>query len=426
MRLKKVFACLLALAMTVSLAACGGSKVTAQGLLDGIPEIDQGRYQDIVMDIKVETTGGDMGGTGAIGLKCGIEAAGNVWHMYDGSMSVGASGFDMSFEMESWMDMTSGQNYSRMTIFGQDSGWTSSGSGDGLSIDTPELSDFMSGLPDIWKDAGTEPALADRGKKDDYVVTYKIPASAVNSVMDMMGEAESGGLDIGDLDVSMLFSVDNQSLKQVRVTGTGADGAIDMNIVFRAINGDKTLAIPDDIKAAAVSDPGFDLGLSGDDGFSSGVFEDWPEEDDVYWADSDGQDEMIDGMGLKLSRTVSAPDTVRVWHMSDYSELDFTHTGYDWHGSLDVRHYVTDEYGGADGYFSGQRDFCAEYYSDLEPYFSNATEIIYIRDGNEMDMCRLLGDGVTISAEIYLDGDEASEDALLARLGELLSMAGIQ
>lgn len=431
MRIKKIFGALLAAAMLLSMTACGGSKITAQGLMESVQSMDQGKYQDILLDMKVETksTGEDGGlfSAGTMSMKCGLERAGAIWHLYDGAMTVGVSGFDMSFDMEGWIDESAGVSYTKMTAFGQDSGWSSSGideSAGSAGVDTAGMSGIMDGISDIWANTSSEPVLADRGKNDDYVVTYKIPANALNTMMDSMGES----VDTGDMDVSMIFAKDGQALKQVRVTGNGADAAVDLSIIFKTINGDKALTIPEDVVASAVPESsGFDLGSDyGEDSSSFGIFDDWPEEDEVYWADSDGQDETIDGMGLKLSRTVSAPDTVRVWHMSDYAELDFSHTGSGWQGNLDVRHYITDEYGGAEGYFSGQRDFCAEFYSDMEPYFSNDTEIVYIRNGNELDMCRLLGDGITISAEIHLDEGISSEDTLLSKLGELLSMAGIQ
>ena len=426
MKVKKIFAALLVFAMVVLLSACG-DKTTAQSLLDGVPEMDPNRYQNIVFNMKSETAESGEGTSGAVSFTVGVEKSGNIWHVYDGAIKVGAAGFEMSFDLEGWVDGGSGVTYTKMSMFGQDSGWSRSTIDDTseFGVDAYDVSNVMNNISGLWQNASTEPVLSDHGKNEDYIITYKIPETVVNNIMDSLGES---GIGTGDLDVSMSFANDSKALKQVRVTGSSTEAAIDLSIAFRAINGDTTLVIPEDVISSAVddSDSGFGLDSGFDSGFDAGIFDDWPEEDELYWADSDGQDELIDGMGLRLSRSVSSPDTIRVWHMSDYSELDFAHTGSGWHGTLNVRRYTTDEYGGAAGYFAGQRDFCAEYYPDVEPYFSNDTEVVYTRDGNELDMCRILNDGVTISAGIYLDVDEGSDDILLAKLGEILSMAGIQ
>lgn len=356
-RRTRIFALAMAVVMAVSLCGCKKEEpVTAEGLLAGVPQMDPGKYQAMLLEIDMKTESEE--GAASVSASGRVESAGDVLHLDGFKMSVGASGFSMEIAMDAWADASAGVAYSNVSAMGQSSGWTKS-----TSQSIPDLGSFdLSSMGEV-----KGPKLEDDGE-GDYVVAWTADPEAIKDALAEMDNAElldsvDAGLPEGQVDsasAAARFSREDKTLKAMDVALSMSDGTtLGMTVVFEAINGDAALAIPDEVVSTATEeDPFGDSGL--DDGFQYDPnLEDGAElsrTEAGYYTDGDGRDDRLDPMAAALVAAGYSGDDVCVYHYDGYAEMDVSYYDEDGSGRVTIAH-VSDE----EAWYSPEEAFNDEY-----------------------------------------------------------------
>lgn len=237
---KKLSALLMAGVMILGLAGCSlfEPSVTAESLIEGAKEVTS---EYVRMDVDLSMFGTSEGTSYSMGFVGDYEFSGDVVHVDDMTITVDMSGLTMDITGEMWSDAE--YSYINMDLFGMNTGWLYQ------EKEQSVQSNLFEGLvTDIT------PELEDHEKGEDYVVTWSVPASNLNSYLMDMGALESGNLDSdGVLNVSATFDEETKQLTTMNCQLSGSSGETEeMTITITALGG-KTLSVPEDVKTEAVS-----------------------------------------------------------------------------------------------------------------------------------------------------------------------------
>lgn len=258
------WAALLAAAFVLLACLSGCSKEpTAKELMGGVPQTDPEKFYDldIAMDMTMSVDGQDATMT----LAGRAEGRGALMHLYDMDMSVGASGFNLTITMEMWIDMAEDVMYARMDLLGQDSGWLRmAGSLADAGFSFSGLTDAAGGVGKLDTDA-VDLVLEPHEKGSDYVVTWTGDGAALREMAGMLNglselEDGAGEVDVRSALMTACFDEETRALKSVRIEsetdGSGSAAAVRVTVTYHEMNGDKELAIPQDVAGSALDADG--------------------------------------------------------------------------------------------------------------------------------------------------------------------------
>lgn len=431
-RTKRTAALLLALAMLAAmLSGCGSGfsfgkakDPTAKELMDGASGMAQ--YMDMQLDM---TASGVQDGTEAsMDMAMGVETDGEVSHIYDGSVSIGASGFNMTVQLEGWTDAKSGESYMNMSMLGQSSGWMKS---DGGSIDTEALTD-MAGTGWLETDEDAY-ALREHKKGEDWVVTWTVSGDALDKMLE--GAADTGlELDAdagfkGELLVEAHFDEESHELKSVAVGGNADGMEISMTIAVRS-TGEKSLEIPAGvIEEAAANEAGYD------DGFTYGNDdEDWyGSGEPAIVSDGDGSDAYMDAFAQSVLDAGYLNGNIRVYHYSYETEVSWEWQSYDGDVMIgaEASHILDGSLGDARSEFLSDAEF-TEGWLDCDGAWKGSTEdgwVAYYSDRDyvrEMDYLKVYPDeSLVLGVDVYSYEEGATAEDLWSELQAFLGAHGL-
>lgn len=249
-------AALLIFAMTLHLAGCANREPTAKTLMAGIPAMDPQKYYDMTVEMDAATQ--VDGQTSELSMSFGAEGCGDIMHLYDLELSLGANGISLSFSMEGWMEFAEKTLYGRMTMLGRDSGWMR------LSSDLTSGAFPVDGFREIVGSAGSlntadaELNLAPHTQGEDYVVTWAendIDMGTFSAAFsDVMGDLAPDGTAQplpGSATAEAHFDEETHDLKFIRVEAETADSqnasTVRLTLTPHTINGELKLTIPQNI-----------------------------------------------------------------------------------------------------------------------------------------------------------------------------------
>lgn len=417
---------LLAMAMCLGLlSGCGmfGSKApTAQELMDGAAEGGKSGYMD--MDMSLKASGESDGQQVALTFTAGVEASGDVAHVYDGTMSVSMAGFSMEFGMEAWTDQKANTGYVNMSLMGESSGWTKSSMDSG----TASIGE-MAGTSWMTEGAG-EYTLQDHKKGEDWVVTFRVSSDKLAGAMGEVTESEI----TGDLDVEARFDEKTHELKSV-TAGCDADGMrIDMAITVKS-RSDKSLAVPQDVIDSAI-DSGMDDDFGGwdDDGGYGG--DAWEANQEGAWIedDGDGEDALMAQIAQNILNTGMATGSIDIWHYSTETEVnwDVYDEAKDFSIRASMTHITDTEYGGASDAYKHEVGFVADYFGDDGKLYTggaNEGQAAYIRRTGysaELDYVKVYPEQECyVTVDVYSYEDGVTDAALWEILQDFLTAHGM-
>lgn len=468
---RRIFAALVAAAMTLSLAACGGSRrATPESLLAGVREVDADGYFDLSVELSADVTARDDDGmtrksgdervdvagwddsgesagvpdAASVTLRADVEGRGDVLHVDDAVASVRLSGFSVDVDVECWLDAAEGASYARATLMGETSDWSRSEL-DGGGNYGEAVARMLSAMREMdVEEAGA--TLLDREDGDDYVVTW--PADAAD-VMDAARDAFDGvagwsvvdDAELDDVTVEASFDAETRELRAVTVRASGsasdgaADGALRLTVEFRTLGGDSELSVPRDVvEAAALAGDG-DEPVPGDPTEGAPVAGGGVQDVSPERYDNDGmvRDDVIDPMAEDIMRR--DPDftylTVRHYADGDNPYLSYSTSGddgVDWGGSLHVERAKGDaDWYATEDSFRSHVEFTADWH-DSEPVKGSADDnyaaFVY-HDYGGVGVDFAFHDG-----EYYVDGsvtlyDSEDVDEAVARMNRMLDTAGL-
>lgn len=389
-RKKYILLLTLVLAMSVLLSACGlklpfGNKgPTAQELVDGVGDIDTGRYYDV--SIKADIKGEQDGSEVSVTLDASFESDNNIVHVYDATVGIGASGFSIELQMEAWADNANRVSYTNAYFMGQNSGWTRQDIADGKSS-VGSLSELMEGVSRICRE-GSEPQLLDHVSGEDYMVIWEAPMHDVSSVVGDLGDMSGSNVAMGDItnaSVKAVFAEDSHALKTITISGHDAnDCGVEIEVAFNIINGDKSLRIPQSVTSTGDAE-----NLGQGDGTFGWVVGDEDSGDvtsapptignlvpevseqptvnpnggsaaavdtDTYRNDGEGYDPEVDGMIVPRLRETDQTSYVGVYHYGEVNSLYWNFETNGFYGSMTLDHVVKEN-----NWYDPQREFDYEY-----------------------------------------------------------------
>lgn len=470
---RRIFAALVAAAMTLSLAACGGSRrATPESLLAGVREVDADGYFDLSVELSADVTARDDDGmtrksgdervdvagwddsgesagvpdAASVTLRADVEGRGDVLHVDDAVASVRLSGFSVDVDVECWLDAAEGASYARATLMGETSDWSRSEvDGDGsYGAAVVRTLDAMRELDADEVNA----TLLDRERDEDYVVTWAVDAA---DVMDAARDAFDGvagwsvvdDAELDDVTVEASFDAETRELRAVTVRASGsasdgaADGVLRLTVEFRTLGGRSRLSVPRDVVEAAAA-----AGGSDDDGpvavdptegapvAGGGVQGAAPER---YDNDNMAWDDVIDPMAEDIMSRDPNFTYLTVRHYADGENPYLAYStsgddGVDWGGSLHVERAKGDsEWYATEDSFRSHVEFTAEWY-ESEPVKGSA-------DGNYAAFVRESYGGVGVDfafhdGEYYVEGsvtlyDSEDVDEAVARMNRMIETAGL-
>lgn len=461
MKKTKLIAGILAAVMLLGLTGCGlTKKASAEDLVkNAAASIDPAKYQDMDVIMVTSATADDQ--ESGMTLEMSIETSKDVVHIYDTTMTASALGLVFEIGLEAYSDETTKTQYANVSAFGMDSGWTKYSSEE-ASEDAEAAAALLSasGLAEsvLTVDAGTELTLADRKKGEDYVVTWIASKDKLADFVTGMDDTTNVD-DLSDVNVTATFSADTQAIKSIAMScevTSESVGTMDIEIVFKTTNGDKALAVPQDVidsaeEAEAEDDSDWDFELSDDsddwdfswddddydDDWDSSWDNDFPVIDEGYDYDAsatgiskygEGSDETIERLADTLCE-LDANGRADIWYFSGLNELDWTPSLMDgWTANLYIYH-IGEDYGSTPAeMYASQCEFIESWYEDPELTMGdeNSTQCLRLEtsDGSsELDYATYDGD-FFVSAEIYGDTDDI--DTAMSILNVMIYTIGLE
>lgn len=438
-KMKRIGALLLTMAVLMAaLTGCGSGGLsfgkpkdpTAKELVEGASDPAAGGYADMSLDMTVKAAQDGVDTT--LDMTMGVEASGDVAHVYDGEMTIGAEGFSMSIKLEGWTDVKSGESYVRASMMGDDSGWMKTDNG-GMGLDS--FTD-MTGT-DWLKDDDSAYELREHKKGEDWVVTWTVPGDAFDRMLEDAEDGLMGGSDTsfkGDLLVEAHFDEESHELKTLAVGGN-ADGMELACTVTIKSTGDKTLEIPAKvIEEAAMNETNYDDGM--DSGFShGGDDEDWyGTEDARIVSDGDGSDDFMDAFAQTVLDAGYAQGPIHVYHYSYETEVS-----WDWQdggtGDLmigaEASHILPNDFGSAEDEFRSDCEFTMEWLGVEDAFKGSPAEgwAAYFVDKDyccELDYLAVYPDkDLVVSVDVYSYEDGATADDLWLACQQFLAAHGL-
>lgn len=448
---KKLLACIMAVAMTLGLAACGAKEPTAQELMDSVRDMEMSGYTDVTMKMKV--SGKTDGVDADIDLDASVETSGDIMHIYDMEMGIGTEGFNMAVKMEGWIDQKSEKGYMNMSLMGMESGWMAEDMNSSDEDPAAGMSDLMNSVQDLGE--GEEPTLKEHKKGEDYVVTWTVKSKDMKETIGALAE-DYTDVTFGDAVAEATFDAETKQIKSISVKSdaeTDGDSAdIEVMFIFNTLNGDKELEIPEEVIEEAKTNDGngFGFNFGGDDdtedpgagtgmlpGIGSDAGGDTNEHTEMQpdatdgeghglHNDGDGEDAYIDNLGAKLAADYPDSD-VYVYHYSSESTVSwYPETNMDWSGDIEVNHVTDTEWTTAEHEFTHNVEFLTEWYGQ-EPRDKDANNAIFIQEDNgtlTLDYNAYDGD-VYIEATVHVYNDLTEEDAM-GYLAMMLEAVGVE
>lgn len=442
-RLERTAALMLVLAMALSmLTGCGsGSGLgfgnpkdpTAKELIDGASRDSMGAYADMSMDMTVRAS--EDGTDTELGMSMGIEASDSVAHIYDSEMTIGASGFSMTIQLEGWTDVKTGESYMNMSMMGETSGWMKS---DGSSVDVGSFTD-MAGTD--WLETDEDAYMLREHKKgEDWVVTWTVPGDAFDKMLEGAEAGIAADPDAsfkGDLLVEAHFDEESRELKSIAVGGN-ADGMELSAVITVKSRGDKVLAIPAAVieEAEANSAGAGDFGgYDGDDGgfsYGGGDGVDGYGEGNIV-SDGEGSDAYMDAFAQSVLDAGYFQGNVRVYHYSYETEVSWEWQSYDGNVMIgaEASHILDGGFSTAMEEFLSDCDFTASWLDCEGPYKGSPDDgwAAYYIDKDyvrELDYVRLYEDqDIVLSVDVYSYEDGSTAEDLWSELQVFLAAHGL-
>lgn len=249
---KTVAAIVAALALCLSLAACGGKNApppTAEDLVAGIAEKTANCRADISMEIEATLSGEDLGGfdgemTVGLSADMSVETDGKASHL-DGDVEIDVLGMTQSQAMETYSVQDDDGNVATYTYDDEAKAWSYAPGGDAPGMAGGVDPSSLSGL------SMTE-------EKDAYVVTGKTTLDGTG--MADLAEGVAGKDADASLDVELRF--DKETRNPISATmsmdsGAGALSKMEVRITYSGF-GEASVEIPSEaLEAADELDPFF-------------------------------------------------------------------------------------------------------------------------------------------------------------------------
>jgi len=450
----------MAVAMAMSLAACGPKEPTAQELVDGIGSIDAKKYSEISLSVDMTYSGGDVD---SMSIEADAEVADGIVHLSDVSMNVGSSGFTMKIGLEAWLDLAGDVGYMNLSMFGEETGWAKTDiDDDGSGFDVKDA-DLSKAVEKLTEGATLELQERDKKSEDDYVVRWTMDADVLKSLAKSIGSGDASSMDISSAEGSMRFDHGSRQLKGLALacdmSMDGEDVTFDLVADIKKLNEDGELFIPEDVVEEASKngesdvgglfgfdgaddevDPGFSVGGGGigdqpfgqtPGGAQDGTVSSYGDHSNLNM-DGEGTDELLDGLAAYLA-DYDQMGNVYVHHYDGYAVLGwYPATGDEWMGSIELTHYqVVSEYADPRADFENDVKFLGEY-TGTEPTYGGMDEsdAVFIREGSnsfDLDYVCCGDNGVYIESTIHCyehkTNDEIMEH-LLYLVGAVSSYTG--
>lgn len=428
---KRILAAIMILALAMGLCGCQmlgkKDKVTAESLIDGIPDLEAGKHHsfDFMMKGDVATEEGSV----SVDFSTGMEVSTSVVHLKGAKISAGMQGLSFEIGMEGWSDLDDGTTYTNMSFMGQESGWTKSRS-EGSSD-----SGKINGMLDM--DGKIDAELVDDGK-GDYVVKGDMSASAINDLMGSFGDMEgfesigdaTSGTSIKSAKAEMAFGREDKMLKSVHIDVSfeqdGTPSTLSLDIKVNALNQAGALQVPSDVIADAVDDG--DMGIWGDGDDGHGGDPGGSADPDpgygigsgggvtgTYYTDNEGYDDVIDPMAQKLVDAGFDPGYISVYHYGGYASLNVSAYSENVSREVKIYHVDTSDWTAQERY-EEQYEFFADYHPDMPAVYGTAAdgEALFagVEDGDGRAMFAQYSGDLYVEAYAYMwDSTDADSTA---------------
>ena len=438
---KRMAALLLAMAMLAAvLSGCssgpgfsfGRAKdPTAMELVEGARDASAGAYAD--MSMSMTASAAQDGVETELAMSMGVEASGDVAHIYDGEMSIGASGFSMALQLEGWTDAGTGESYMNVGMMGESSGWMKS-DGSSAGIDAGSIAGIAgTGWLDADEDAYT---LREHKKGEDWVVTWTVPGDALDNMLEGAEAgmaAESGGAFKGDLFVEAHFDEESREFKSVAVGGNADGMEIHVTITVKS-RGEQSLQIPAGVIEEAEAneaasgygiDPDFSYGGDDEDWYGGG--------DPSIIDDGDGSDPYMAAFAQSVLDAGYLSGDIRICHYSYETEVDWEWQSYDGNVMIgaEASHILENDFSDARAEFLSDAEF-TESWLDCEGAWKGSEEdgwIAYYSDRDyvrELDFIKLYeDDSLVLCVDVYSYEEGATAEDLWSELNAVLAAHGL-
>lgn len=412
---KRVLAGAAALILALSLCACGNKnpaddgEPTVESLAAKLAAVGDEGYLSAAMSVHMtlQEEGVAMG----VDMSADIESDGHISHMSDIGVNMAGDGFSVDLTMETWYNEETGETYQNGVFMDEETGWTKSimESGDaGVNI----MADALGELVDVTT------ARMDQNSAGEYLLTWTASPESMATFLTASVGNYADGVPMGDAAVQAVFDRATQEPVSMTMTSTYLDEnnsgcSISFIMEFAETNGDKVLAIPEDIIKNAV-----------EEGYN---FTDDMEvsHNGKLYSDGEGSDPVIDALAAYLADNDEGCEYVYLWHYDGSASLDWSTYGDDWYGAAAVDH-------AGPNYVSELESAYADRLAQIEeqygaPREKTETSAVYISsDYNTVSVrCVTLDDGYYYEYAIAMLDVSGTEEQALERLETMKAMTDI-
>ena len=329
---------------------------------------DQTGYHEMDVDVCMELTE-----VGSVDVSFHLERDGAVSHIADMAMTITDEGSEpLQSDSEIWFDNVN--TWTNVISGGQETGW--------LVQDVKDFApEYIANLfASVYPE---EQAVVEDEGKVSWPVTFEEIAVALDGIMAGISEVAAYA-DMGNLTAVAEWEKETSQLLSFSVKSdeTGADGSIEMTFT-NIVTGDSVgMAVPDDVKADAVS---YDS-IMNQQAPKKGAWNE-PRSDgyiaDVTWMD-DGKDEQIDNIVKSIQAGDIGFNILEVSHENEMAILYNSGSEDDWTATMNIYQYESQDAAMA---------AMQEQYQTVDPVYGPAYEsigdgdvpvwVVYVSEPNE-------------------------------------------